>query len=70
MADMKADMAGGAVVAATMYGIAKLRLPINVVCAIPLCENMPSGKANKPGDIVKAMNGKTIEVSLFSDLSF
>ncbi|CAG8610831.1 7778_t:CDS:2, partial [Paraglomus occultum] len=62
MADMKADMAGGAVVAATIYGIAKLRLPINVVCAIPLCENMPSGKANKPGDVVKGMNGKTIEI--------
>lgn len=45
-----------------MLAIAKLRLPINMVVCIPLTENMPSGKATKPGDIIVAMNGKTVEV--------
>ncbi|CAJ0838875.1 17168_t:CDS:2 [Entrophospora sp. SA101] len=62
MSEMKADMGGGAAVSASLYGIAKLRLPINVVATIPLCENMPSGYATKPGDVVIAMNGKSIEV--------
>ncbi|CAG8698018.1 4503_t:CDS:2 [Dentiscutata erythropus] len=62
MAEMKGDMGGAAAVASAIYGIAKLRLPINVVVSVPLCENMPSGHATKPGDVVKAMNGKSIEV--------
>ncbi|KAJ1925848.1 hypothetical protein IWQ60_004291 [Tieghemiomyces parasiticus] len=62
MEDMKADMGGAACVAATLYGIASLRMPINVVCAIPLCENMPGGRAVKPGDVLTAMNGQTVEV--------
>ena len=62
MSEMKADMGGGAIVSASLYGIAKLGLPINVVATIPLCENMPSGHAVKPGDVVMAMNGKSIEV--------
>ncbi|KAJ1658290.1 hypothetical protein IWQ61_002435, partial [Dispira simplex] len=62
MEDMKGDMGGAACVAATLYGIAQLGLPLNVVCAIPLCENMPDGQAIKPGDVLRAMNGKTVEV--------
>ena len=59
---MKGDMGGAAVVCATMFAIASLKLPINVVALTPLCENMPSGCAYKPGDVVTAVNGKTIEV--------
>ncbi|RIB09118.1 cytosol aminopeptidase [Gigaspora rosea] len=62
MAEMKGDMGGAAAVSSAIYGIAKLGLPINVVVSVPLCENMPSGHATKPGDVVKAMNGKSIEV--------
>ncbi|CAO3667180.1 unnamed protein product [Rhizopus stolonifer] len=62
MALMKGDMGGAAVVAGAMYGIAKMELPVNVVAAIPLCENMPSGEATKPGDVIKAMNQTSIEV--------
>ncbi|RGB38772.1 cytosol aminopeptidase family, catalytic domain-containing protein [Rhizophagus diaphanus] len=62
MSEMKIDMGGGAAVTAALYGIAKLELPINVVVAVPLCENLPSGHATKPGDVVVAMNGKSIEV--------
>lgn len=60
---MKADMGGAATVSAAFEAIARLKLPINVTALTPLCENMPSGSANKPGDVVTAMNGKTIEVS-------
>ncbi|KAG0345023.1 bleomycin hydrolase [Podila humilis] len=62
MGMMKGDMGGAATVAAAMWGIAALDLPINVVAGIPLCENMPSGSASKPGDVVTSMSGKTIEV--------
>lgn len=62
MAAMKADMGGAAVTLATMYAIAKLGLNVSVSAYIPLCENMPSGVATKPGDVVKALNGKTIEI--------
>lgn len=62
MGMMKGDMGGAATVASAMWGIAALDLPINVVAGIPLCENMPSGKASKPGDVVTSMCGKTIEV--------
>ena len=62
MALMKGDMGGAACTAAALYGISKLQLPVNVIAMIPLCENMPSGKATKPGDVVRAMNGKSIEV--------
>lgn len=61
---MKMDMAGAAAVLATMKAIAELKnLNIEVHGFIPTCENMPSGRAAKPGDIVTAMNGKTIEVN-------
>lgn len=62
MALMKGDMGGAATVASALYGISKMKLPVNIVALIPLCENMPSGKATKPGDVVKAMNNKSIEV--------
>ncbi len=62
MEEMKYDMSGGAGVIAAMRAIGKLKPKINVVGIVPATENMPGGKATKPGDIVKAMNGKTIEV--------
>lgn len=62
MADMKDDMSGGAAVLATISSLAQLKPAINVTAFIPATENMPSGTAMKPGDIIKAMNGKTIEV--------
>jgi leucyl aminopeptidase len=62
MADMKGDMAGGASVMATLMVIAQLKPKINVTALVPATENMPSGTAIKPGDIITAMNGKSIEV--------
>jgi leucyl aminopeptidase len=62
MHEMKYDMSGGAGVIATMWAIGKLRPKLNVIGLAPASENMPGSKAIKPGDIVKAMNGKTIEV--------
>jgi leucyl aminopeptidase len=62
MEEMKYDMSGGAGVIATMCAIGKLKPKLNVVGLVPATENMPGGKATKPGDIVKAMNGRTIEV--------
>ncbi|OAJ41317.1 hypothetical protein BDEG_24938 [Batrachochytrium dendrobatidis JEL423] len=62
MALMKGDMGGAACVLGATWGIAKLGVPINLCTVIPLTENMPSGRATKPGDVVIAMNGKTIEV--------
>ncbi|MEA2013555.1 MAG: leucyl aminopeptidase, partial [Verrucomicrobiota bacterium] len=60
--DMKQDMAGGATTAATIIAVAKLKLNIEMIAAIPMAENMPSGKAIKPGDIIKSYSGKTIEI--------
>jgi leucyl aminopeptidase len=62
MADMKGDMAGGASVLATLIALARIKPKINVTAFVPATENLPSGSAMKPGDIIKAMNGKTIEV--------
>jgi leucyl aminopeptidase len=62
MEDMKYDMSGGAGVIAAMRAIAALKLKLNVVGIVPATENMPGGKATKPGDVFTAMNGKTIEV--------
>ena len=62
MEEMKYDMSGGAGVIAAMHAIGKLKPKLNVVGIVPATENMPGGKATKPGDVVKAMNGKTIEV--------
>ncbi|XP_058821444.1 cytosol aminopeptidase-like isoform X2 [Topomyia yanbarensis] len=60
MDQMRADMGGAANVAATIYALAQLKAPVFVKGFIPLCENMPSGTATKPGDVVFAMNGKSI----------
>jgi len=62
MDEMKYDMCGSASVFGTISAIAELNLPINVVGVVPSSENMPDGDANKPGDIVTSMAGKTIEI--------
>src|SRR4030042_6264206 len=62
MEEMKGDMSGGAIVMAALSAIAQLKLRVNVTALIPATENLPSGKALKPGDVIKASNGKTIEV--------
>ncbi len=62
MHEMKADMSGAAVVIGAIVAIARLNLGIEVIALVPTTENMPSGTATKPGDIVTAMNGKTIEI--------
>jgi leucyl aminopeptidase len=62
MEDMKYDMSGGAGVIAAMSAIGRLKPKLNIVGIVPATENMPGGKATKPGDVVTAMNGKTIEV--------
>ncbi len=62
MDEMKYDMCGAAAVLGAMQSVAALRLPMNVMVIVPTCENMPSGSATKPGDIVKSMSGKTIEI--------
>ncbi len=62
MEAMKGDMAGGAAVLAAVCAIARLRLPLQVTGIIPATENLPSGSALKPGDILKALSGTTIEV--------
>ena len=59
---MKADMAGAAAVAAVMVAVARLKPHLRVVAALPMVENMVSGSAARPGDIVRAYNGKTIEI--------
>jgi leucyl aminopeptidase len=63
MQEMKFDMSGGAAVIEAMAGIAALGVPATISAVVPSTENMPSGHAIKPGDIVTAMNGKTIEVN-------
>ena len=62
MEDMKGDMGGAAAVTGLMLALAKRKAPVNVVGVIGIVENMPSGNAVRPGDIVKAMSGTTIEV--------
>ena len=59
---MKYDMTGGATVIGAMRAIAQLKPPIPILGVAPCTENLPSGKATKPGDVVRAMTGKTIEV--------
>src|SRR5216684_2951736 len=62
MDEMKFDMSGGAAVLGAMRAVAELQLPINVVVIVATCENMPSGGAVKPADIVTTMSGQTVEV--------
>jgi len=63
LAEMKFDMSGGAAVLEAVNAIAALGLPVTITAVVPSTENMPSGRSVKPGDIVTAMNGKTIEVN-------
>nr|AUT77176.1 leucine aminopeptidase 3 [Sinonovacula constricta] len=62
MDQMRADMGGAACVVGALYAISRLNMPVNVEAFIPLCENMPGGRAIKPGDVVRARNGKTIQI--------
>jgi leucyl aminopeptidase len=62
MDEMKYDMSGGAAILGTFHALAALRPNVEVHGLVPTSENLPDGKANKPGDLVTAMNGKTIEV--------
>ncbi|HEX2531989.1 MAG TPA: leucyl aminopeptidase [Burkholderiaceae bacterium] len=62
MDEMKYDMCGAGSVLGTLRAIAEMKLKLNVVGIIPTCENMPSGRATKPGDIVTSMSGQTIEI--------
>ncbi len=62
MDEMKYDMCGAASVLGTLRAVAEMKLPLNVVGLIPTCENMPNGRANKPGDVVTSMSGQTIEI--------
>jgi leucyl aminopeptidase len=63
MAEMKFDMSGGAAVIEAVAAIARMRLAVKLVAVVGATENLPSGRAVKPGDIVTAFNGKTIEVN-------
>jgi leucyl aminopeptidase len=63
MHEMKMDMSGAAAVLETVSALAKLDVPIDVLAVIPSTENMPSGTAVKPGDIITQLNGKTVEVN-------
>jgi leucyl aminopeptidase len=62
MDEMKFDMCGAASVLGAFRAAAAMQLPINLVAIVPTCENMPSGRAVKPGDIVTSMSGQTIEI--------
>ncbi|MFO8144062.1 MAG: leucyl aminopeptidase [Dehalococcoidales bacterium] len=62
MGEMKGDMSGGGAVIAVMGAIARLKPAINVITAVPATENLPDGNAIKPGDVLTAMGGKTIEI--------
>ncbi|MBC3884702.1 leucyl aminopeptidase [Undibacterium griseum] len=62
MDEMKYDMGGAASVLGTMRAIGEMKLKLNVYAIIPTCENMPSGTATRPGDIVTSMSGQTIEI--------
>jgi leucyl aminopeptidase len=63
MAEMKFDMSGGAAVISAMAAIARIGLPVRIVAVVGATENLPSGRSVKPGDIVTASNGKTVEVN-------
>jgi leucyl aminopeptidase len=63
MAEMKFDMSGGAAVISALAAIARMKLPVRIVAVVGATENLPSGRAVKPGDIVRASNGKTIEIN-------
>lgn len=62
MEKMKYDMAGGAAVLGALKAASKLDLPVNVIAILPAAENLPGGSASKPGDIVRTITGKTVEI--------
>ncbi|MGA9118136.1 MAG: leucyl aminopeptidase [Bacteroidota bacterium] len=62
MAEMKMDMSGGATVLGTFRTVSRLKLPIHLVGLIPVTENLPGGRALKPGDVLRHLNGKTSEI--------
>jgi leucyl aminopeptidase len=62
MEDMKYDMSGGAAVLGVMQAVAELAVPVNLVGIVPSSENLPSGKAVKPGDVIRTREGRTVEV--------
>jgi leucyl aminopeptidase len=62
MEHMKADMTGGAEVLASIRAAARLKLPLHLISILPVAENMPGGRAMKPGDVVTTLSGKTVEV--------
>ncbi len=62
MDEMKYDMGGAASVLGTLKAVALAKAKVNLIGVIPACENMPSGRAVKPGDVVKSMSGQTIEI--------
>lgn len=62
MEKMKYDMAGGASVLAVFKAVSEARLPVNIIGILPAAENLPGGSASKPGDIVRSVTGKTIEI--------
>jgi leucyl aminopeptidase len=62
MEQMKADMTGGAEVLAAVRSASRLKLPMNVIGLLPVTENMPGGRATKPGDVLRMLSGKTVEV--------
>ncbi|AOY92943.1 leucyl aminopeptidase [Cupriavidus sp. USMAA2-4] len=62
MDEMKYDMCGAASVLGTLQAVAEMGLKLNVIAVVPTCENMPSGIATKPGDVVTTMSGQTVEI--------
>ena len=62
MEKMKSDMAGGAAVLGVMKAVAALRLPVHLIGILPATENLPGGNATKPGDVVRSLSGKTVEI--------
>jgi len=62
MEKMKYDMAGGAAVLGVLKAAAEMRLPIHIIAVLPATENLPGGSASKPGDVVRSLDGKTIEI--------
>jgi len=62
MDEMKFDMCGAATVLGTLRAVALAKLPVNVIAMVAAAENMPSGRATRPGDIVRTLSGKTVEI--------
>jgi len=63
MEKMKYDMAGGAAVLGVIKAAAELKLPVHLICLLPATENLPGGSAVKPGDVVRSISGKTVEIA-------